>query len=168
MPTTTPEAKSHQERWKEITDDPLLSELPYKVETNARGQILLSPHTAHHSDQQGDLITLLGQHAPGGLVRPEFPIATEKGTKLPDVVWITEERRDEMRDSGDPPTLAPEVCVEVMSDSNDWDEMHEKRGLYRQAGAEEVWVVDQEGGVRFFAEEEMEGSKLVPDFPDHL
>jgi hypothetical protein len=104
MPPTT--TREQQERWNEIVNDPLLNDLPYKVETNARGQILLSPHSAHHSDQQGRIIALLGQHAPSGLARPEFPICTEKGTKMPDVAWITERRREKMRDTGDPPTLA--------------------------------------------------------------
>jgi hypothetical protein len=51
MPTTTTEAKEQQERWLEIASDPLLSELPYKVETNHRGQIILSPHKNRHTFQ---------------------------------------------------------------------------------------------------------------------
>lgn len=165
MPTTLTE---QQKRWTEITSDPLLSELSYKVETNQRGQILLSPHSAYHSDQQGDVMALLGQHAPGGLPRPEFPICTTKGIKMPDVVWVTKDRREDMRDTGDPPTLAPEICIEVMSDSNDWEEMHQKRSLYREAGADEVWIVDRDGRIRFFGEEEMKQSTIAPDMPDHV
>lgn len=168
MPTTTTPAKEHQERWREIVDDPLLSELPYKVETNHRGQIVLSPHKAGHSDFQGDIMELLISRAPKGRSRPEFPIATEKGTRVPDVVWVTDGRREEMRETGDPPTLAPEICIEVMSENNDWDEMHEKRELYLEAGAEEVWVVTEEGEIRFFGEEEMEASELIPEFPTEM
>ena len=69
-------------------------------------------------------------------------------------MWCTPERREEMEDTGDPPILAPEVCVDVMSGSNDWDEMAEKRSLYRDAGAEEVWIVTKEGAIRFFADDE--------------
>lgn len=43
--------------------------------------------------------------------------------------------------------------------------MEAKIDLYREAGAEEVWVVDQEGSVRFFAAEELEQSERAPDFP---
>ena len=166
MPTTT--TREQQKRWHEIVNDPLLNDLPYKIETNSRGQILLIPHTAHHADQQGDLMALLGQHAPNGLIRPEFPICTDSGTKMPDVVWITEARRDKMRETGDPPTLAPEICIEVMSDANDWDEMHEKRALYREAGAEEVWIVDRDEQIRFFRDEEIDQSDLLPEFPSSL
>ena len=35
---------------------------------------------------------------------------------------------------------APELCVEIMSPSNTWSEMHMKAGLYLKAGAKEVWI----------------------------
>lgn len=73
-----------------------------------------------------------------------------------------------MRETGDPSTLAPELCVEVMSDANTMEEMEAKRALYREAGAEEVWVVRQDGQVRFVAEEEMDQSAIAPKFPDQL
>ena len=73
-----------------------------------------------------------------------------------------------MKKTGDPTTLAPEICVEGMSGANDWDEMMEKRALYREAGAEEVWVVAEEGEVHFFTEEASSASDLLPGFPSRL
>ena len=108
------------------------------------------------------------KHAEEGRPFPEFPITTDEGVKVPDVVWVTARRRKEVDETGDPPTLAPEICVEVMSEANDWDEMEAKIDLYREAGAEEVWVVEQDGLVRFFADEELERSTLVPEFPTSL
>lgn len=70
-----------------------------------------------------------------------------------------------MQNTGDPTTLAPEICVEIMSESNDWNEMEEKIALYREAGAEEVWDVDQEDEVRFFGEEELERGSRPPFLP---
>jgi Uma2 family endonuclease len=168
MPTATPSAKKHQERWQEIVSDPHLRELPYTVETNDRGQIVLSPHQADHSYLQGDIIGFLYEHATEGRPFPEFPITTAEGVKVPDVVWMTARRREEVDETGDPPTLAPEICVEVMSESNDWDEREAKIDLYREAGAEEVWVVEQDGRVRFFADEEVERSTVAPEFPTSL
>jgi hypothetical protein len=52
-------AEDYQKRWKEIVADPNLHGLPYKVETNQRGQIVLSPHRFDHSYAQGDIIELL-------------------------------------------------------------------------------------------------------------
>ncbi len=165
MPMTT---TKEQEQWAEIVNNPLLRNLPYKVETNARGQILLSPHKAHHARQQKALITHLDDCRPDGEAFPEYPIATAKGVKQADVIWASRDRLQEMQETGDPPTLAPEICVEVLSDSNTVDELDEKRALYREAGAEEVWVVEQDGQIRFFADEERSQSAILPDAPNHL
>jgi len=81
MQTTIQRAEEHQERWDEIIRDPSLRDLPYKVETNRRGQIVLSPHKAEHSDLQEDIQNLLRQHAPEGRQPPEYPIVTSEGVK---------------------------------------------------------------------------------------
>jgi Uma2 family endonuclease len=168
MPTVAIQAQEHQDRWDELVRDPSLRDLPYKVETNSRGQIVLTPHKAEHSDLQEDIQNLLRTYAPGGRQPPEYPITTSDGVKKADVVWMSSERRAEMRKTGDPPTLAPEICVEVLSPNNRWANIKEKIDLYREAGAEEVWVVDTERRVRFFGAEEMEASAFVPDAPKEL
>lgn len=165
MPTTT---TREQERWTEIVRDPLLRELPYKVETNAQGQIILSPHKNWHSKVQRALQKLLDRYAPEGEVYPEFAIATPQGVKSPDVVWTSSEREQEMEKTGDPSTLAPEICIEVLSESNTVEEMEDKRALYRKTGAEEVWLVEDSGRIRFFADEEMEQSEIAPNVPSRL
>ena len=55
-----------------------------------------------------------------------------------------------------------------MSEPGGWEEMEEKRQIYREAGAEEVWVVTEEGEVRFFAGEEQEESEIAEGFPSEL
>ncbi|MFB6280378.1 MAG: Uma2 family endonuclease [Salinibacter sp.] len=168
MPATATPAQEHQKRWQELCRDPALQDLPYKIETNERGQIVLSPPKAAHSDLQGRILDKLREARPEGRGLPEFPITTSKGVRVPDVVWMPEGRLEEITETGDPPTRAPDVCIEVMSESNDWNEMHEKRVLYLEAGAEEVWVVDEDGAVRFFGEEKLEASELVTGFPEEL
>lgn len=165
---STKTATEQQKRWNEIAGDPLLSQLPYKVETNARGQILLSPHTNRHSIQRKSVESKLDELLPEGEAFQEWAIATSGGTKQADVIWASDNRRSEMRETGDPSTLAPEICVEVMSDSNDWEEMHQKRHLYLQTGAQEVWIVEQGGRVHFFEEEETQRSELAPKFPPQV
>ena len=165
MPTLATQAQEHQARWDEIIADPALKDLPYKVETNARGQIVLSPHKNRHSDLQTALFQLLQRHAPDGHISVEYALATPRGVKVPDVVWMSAERRDEMRATGDPSTLAPELCVEVVSESNTGEAMQAKRALYRKIGAEEVWIVGEEGEIRFFCEEEKERSDIAPGCP---
>ena len=64
-------------------------------------------------------------------------------------------------------TEAPEICIEVMSPSNSWQEMQDKIPLYFEVGAQEVWIVDVEGKISFFAigNEQLPHSNLIPDAP---
>jgi len=165
MPTTQ---SVHQKRWEEVVHDPSLRDLPYKVETNARGQIILNAHKNWHSKVQSRLFGLLGEHAPPGFISVEYAVATDRGTKAADVIWASPEREEAMDATGDPTTLAPEICIEVMSPTNSEEEMQGKRALYRDAGADEVWVVAEDGTVRFFAKEEREQSRLAPEFPRRI
>jgi len=158
-------AQIHQDQWNEIAGAPALERLPYKIETNRQGQIILSPHTNKHSDLQAALFQLLLRHAPEGHVSVEYALATQGGVKVPDVVWMSPSRRKAMQATGDPSTKAPEICVEVMSVSNTDAEMHEKRMLYREIGAEEVWVAASDGTLRFFGSEEQPESALAPTCP---
>jgi len=165
MPTTRTHA---QERWAHIIRDPALQDLPYKVETNEQGQIILSPHSNRHSFLQGKIQEVLRRHAPEGSTPPALAVATPKGVKCPDIVWIRPERRNKIGEAGDPTTLAPEICIEVLSESSTAEEMDEQRALYREAGAQEVWLVKPDGQVRFFGEEEMDESQVVPEMPNRL
>jgi Uma2 family endonuclease len=169
MSATAPSTpKAHQDRWQEIVDDPALRDLPYTVETNERGQILLSPHSNRHSKLQEAVQNLLRDHAPPGRQPAEYALATSQGIKSPDVVWMSPDREAKMDATGDPATLAPEICVEIMSRSNTEAEMDEKRRLYRDIGAEEVWIVETDGRIRFYGEEELDASKVVPGCPNEV
>ena len=165
MPTTT---RKEQDRWTEIAADPVLQDLPYKVETNARGQPILSPHANRHSRLQKALLNLLDCHAPEGESFPEYALATSQGIKVPDAVWMSPGRAAAMQDTGDPSTLAPEICVEVLSESNTVEEMSGKHVLHRETGAEEVWIVDHDGRIQFFREEEIKTSEIAPACPPRV
>ncbi|WP_263784981.1 Uma2 family endonuclease [Salinibacter grassmerensis] len=168
MPHAATQAEDHQKRWQEIAGDPLLGRLPYKVETNHRGQVALSLRKNRHTFQQKAVQKKLDRLLAGGEAFQELAIATSGGTKQADVVWASDGRLTDMKETGDPTTLAREVCVEVMSGSNDWDEMRSKRELYLEAEAEEVWVVDENDRVQFFGPEELGRSEFAPDFPDEI
>jgi len=49
MAVTAADPRDHQARWENVIHDPVLRDLPYKVETNARGQLVVSPHRNVHS-----------------------------------------------------------------------------------------------------------------------
>lgn len=154
--------------WQEVCADPRLHDLPYKIELNERGQILMSPVRLYHSAFQGKIIKLLTQLLEYGEAFPEFAIATEKGTKVADVVWCSDALWRQIKHQAES-SVAPEICVEVLSAANTAEEMLEKRMLYFMHGAEEVWICDQDGTMRFFAAAgEIVHSNRVPAFPKHI
>lgn len=129
--------------WAEVLADPILQDLPYKIELNEYGKIVMSPASNRHSLLQGDLIRLLGGKLLGR-VFPECSIQTTKGVKVADVVWCS---ADFIRQHGfaTPYPRAPQLCVEIASPSNSRQELTEKTALYLAAGAHEVWVVFEDG-----------------------
>lgn len=150
--------------WEDLCRDPHLQDLPYKIETNEWGQIVMSPTFQWHGAHQAEIARLLSQHLEGRVVT-ESAIQTAKGTKVADVAWFSAERWEEVKDEFDA-SIAPEICVEVLSPTNAPGEMKEKKHLYFEAGAEEVWTCDGEGRIRFFtAEGERNASAMAPAFP---
>ena len=148
--------------WQEVCNDPILRDLPYKIELNEWGQIVMSPATSRHSILQGLLIDALNRLKSDGLVFPECPIQTSKGVKVPDVVWVSSRFLSEHGDEN-PFSLAAEVCIEVLSPSNSLKEMEEKRELYFARGALEVWICDEQGSLRFYdCKGQIPASQIIP------
>ncbi len=154
--------------WEEACADPVLQNLPYKVELNQWGNIEMSPAKSYHAEFQGKLAYLLQALKPDGAVMTECPIETTENTKAADVAWVSYPRR--RATSRDPSyTVAPEICVEILSFSNVLAEQMHKGQLYFQAGAEEFWLCDEKGVMRFFdADGELSQSRLCPQFPPRV
>jgi Uma2 family endonuclease len=88
---------------------------------------------------------------------------------VPDAAWISEARWQPLRADAEASPIAPDVCIEVLSDSNTRAEIDEKRRLYFQHGALEVWTCDMTGRMCFFdSAGEHTASPLVPSLPDSL
>jgi Uma2 family endonuclease len=154
--------------WQEVCADPHLQDLPYRIELNERGQILMSPVRLYHSAFQGEIIKYLHQLVAEGEASPQFAIATEKGTKVADVVWCSNVLWQQIKHETESP-VAPEICVEVLSSGNTEEEMQEKRRLYFAHGAEEVWICSKDGAMQFFSPEgEIAKSRRVSAFPQQI
>lgn len=154
--------------WKMICESGAFDDLPYKVETNARGQIVMSPTTLYHGGLQSWIVRLLAESLDGGMTVTEPVIQTSDGNKIADAAWFSPERWDVMKGEF-AASLAPNVTVEVLSPSNSAPEIDHKRALYLEAGAVEVWVCDLEGNLSFYNEDgELDASLLVPDAPRHI
>jgi Uma2 family endonuclease len=85
-----------------------------------------------------------------------------------DVVWASPEFMKKHRGEN-PFSVAPEICIEVVSPGNTKKEMDEKRKLYLENGAKEFWLCDQDGRMVFHDLTGMiSNSKVVPQFPSFL
>ncbi len=151
--------------WQEVCAHPSLKDLPFKIELDETGKIIMCPVKFDHSLFQSEIEFLLRLLLKGGKPVPECAIKTRKGTKAADVAWLSSEQLIKARGKTEL-EFAPEICVEVMSESNTQKEMAEKRELYFEAGAKEVWLCSENGEMRFFnIEHELIHSEYVPDFP---
>jgi hypothetical protein len=133
-----------RQRWRQLADNRVVAAIPCKVELNEKGAIEVSPPTERHSFLQGFVTKELGRQRPEGTTLPEFPVETEIGMRVPDVVWISAGLMDRRRREKEL-QIVPELCVEVLSPTNTRIEMTEKTAAYLAAGAKEVWIVDEDG-----------------------
>jgi len=154
--------------WDDLCADKRFHDLPYKVETNGRGQVLMSPTSYFHGKHANRIARLLEQFRPEGEVIVECAVETADGVKEADVAWLSPGLAATMQEVTACPT-SPEICVEVISPSNTEQEMMQKRLLFIGAGAREYWLCDREGRMRFFdGHHQLENSQLVPEFPPVL
>ncbi|MGG6266712.1 Uma2 family endonuclease [Leptolyngbya sp. AN03gr2] len=155
-------------RWQDVLNDPNLQDLPFKIELNQWGQVVMSPAKPKHNIYQGIIQNRLNALLTGGLALPELAIQTADGVKVADVVWASNARLDQLEEE-EVASIAPEICIEVKSGSNTIEEMLTKKNLYLEAGAIEAWLCDQAGNLKFFDRTgELERSRIVPDFPDRI
>src|SRR6202047_4735830 len=102
-----PRREQHLARWEDLGADLELAKLPYKIETDRLGRILMSPppffdHVRHVARiielLHGELLhgELLHGHLPGGKVLAETPVVTSDGVKVTDAAWISAEYAAEL------------------------------------------------------------------------
>ena len=155
-------------RWEEVCEHKQLQDLPFKIELNKWGQIVMSPVKIKHSFYQGRIQRLLESLLKTGEVMPECAINTSDGVKVADVVWCSDQRFDQIQDEISA-SIAPEICIEVKSTGKTFEEMEFKKKLYLESQAIEVWLCNEQGQIKFYNEQgELSQSLLVPDFPNQI
>lgn len=151
--------------WKEICEDSAFQNLPYKIETDNRGNIFMSPMYARHGFFQTRISIVMNSVYPEYIPVSECAVKTAQGTKVADIAFFTKERWEKVKDEYDV-SISPEIAVEVLSFSNSIEETLLKKDLYFAAGSVEFWICDFEGNMEFYAHSsKMENSFLCPNFP---
>lgn len=128
----------------------------------------MSPTAMYHGSNANRIARLLEQLMQDGEIIVECSVQTADGVKEADVAWVSEGLWPKVQDQACS-SPAPEICVEVISKSNTWEELMNKRQLFIGAGATEYWLCDKAGNMRFFdGVNELETSVACPGFPKIL
>jgi Uma2 family endonuclease len=97
---TAPTRETLLDRWQEIIivqHPELFEDRAERVETDAYGNILISPPPAGEHQKQAFRITaLLETLLPGDGTVLERSVLTDRGIKIPDVIWLPPERAHEI------------------------------------------------------------------------
>jgi Uma2 family endonuclease len=155
-------------KWQELCERPELQNLPFKIELDEHGKIIMSPVKVYHSALQGEIAAILRLNRKDGKILTECAIQTRKGTKVTDVSWASGETYEIIKDE-DQCSVAPEICIEVLSSTNTEDEIKEKKMLYFEQGAKEVWLCNRAGNIEYFDQEgKLATSAFFPVFPQKV
>ena len=151
-------------QWQEVCENQSLKNLPFKIELNSQGKVLMTPVKVNHSILQGKIIGHLYQNLTGGEALAECAIKTKQGTKVADVAWASYDLLEKIENEIEC-SVAPEICIEALSFSNIKCEINEKKNIYFEQGALEFWVCDNFGNISFFVKEEkIERSNIAKSF----
>jgi Uma2 family endonuclease len=171
LPTQAAQTGFNLRRWAELVADPELARVEGRIETDRHGHVIMSPPPAPgHGGLQAEIVFLLRQFLSHGRVLTECPISTSDGVKAADVAWASAECLEKLGDRLCFP-LAPEICIEVLSPGNTKGEIEEKKLLYFDAGAREVWICSKSGSMKFFLSENGEASEksgICAAFPSQV
>jgi Uma2 family endonuclease len=124
--------------YRKMCEDPLLANVPGKIELDRWGRMVMSPPSNYHGTLQARLVMRLAKL--GGEAIVEASVLTPIGLLVPDVAWASPQFIAAHHDET-PFVSAPELCIEVTSPSNSRKELTEKVEALLLAGALEVWIV---------------------------
>ncbi len=150
--------------WREIIRNPALRNLPFKLETNRFGQIVLSPATNQQGALRFKVANEIRRCKRGGGVTLSCSVRTSDGVRVADAAWVS---RKFIAEFGGltPYPKAPEICVEIVLSGTSKQAIEHKLELYLAKGAQEVWVVNDKEEVTIHTHAgKLKTSKLAPKF----
>lgn len=133
-------------RWTMLRAEP---DRPDRYELNEFGELIVSPPATTRHQRVERAVALVIEANLGPEAVTEVAVHTDRGIRVPDVVWMTPERWALCKDQS-PLETVPDVCVEVVSSNNTREEILMKVGAYLRGGAREAIVVGLKGEVEFF------------------
>ena len=151
--------------WEEACECSSLEDMPFKIELDAEGNLVMSEVRVWHGAMQAQIGALLMDLLPGGKGAHEIGVLTSDNVKVLDVAWFTDEHWEAVKDDACCAT-APAICVEVACGGDPARSFERKKPLYFKAGAQEVWFCDRSGEMAFYTSVgRIAKSMLCPPFP---
>jgi Uma2 family endonuclease len=144
-------------RWEELAGDP---DSPDYYELNEFGEVIMSPRPTNDHQRVVAAVTLALNHQLGPEAVQEVSVATDRGIRVPDVVWMSPERWAQAKGKT-PLPFVPDLCVEVLSRGNTDEEVAMKTNAYLRGGAREVIVIGRRGEIDFFGSEGRRTSSVL-------
>ena len=111
--------------WQEVLEHKSLQDLPFKIELNKNGLVIMSPLTNLHGFITVEIGVRLRRILPNGCCVIGASIQTTKGVRVADVIWAL---KTFVQDNchQNPFLTAPPICVEIISPSNSKKEISQK------------------------------------------
>lgn len=137
--------KELSDTWADLARN---DQLPDWYELTEHGELVMSPRPeTRHQRLCAELIFQLRSQLGGEAVGEAAVLTTTAGIRVPDVVWMPQERWQTVS----PTNLLrdPELVVEVLSPGNRPTEIAHKVQAYLASGIREVLVVDLQGKLTF-------------------
>ena len=151
-------------QWSEVISSAYFANLPFKIELNRFGQVLMSPASNTRGSIQAELSHLFLSKLKKGKTFTECSVQTHDGVKVADVAWASGAFLA-LHGEVTPFPQSPEICVEIVSPSNSKPEIEHKLSLYFAHGAQEVWTVNLKREVKIYqASLPVAKSKFLPGF----
>ena len=151
-------------KWSEVIDSPYFRDMPFKIEMNKYGSVLMHPRTNAHGIMSGKIIYILAKGLKKrGQIYCNCAIQTSDGVKVANVAWASKSfgKRNVCVTHFNE---APEICVEIVSAANSKEEMGQKVELYLARGAKEVWLADVNKTIKIFVNSgEIKKSVFIPN-----
>ncbi|MEX0828952.1 MAG: Uma2 family endonuclease [Nitrospirales bacterium] len=136
--------------WTELAQD---DQLPDWYELSEHGEIVMSPKPHNRHQLLCSQIAHQLQTQLGGQAGTEVAVlTTTAGIRVPDVVWMPEERWQIVA-TKDGLVHTPELVVEVLTPGNRQTEINHKIQAYLSSGIQEILVVGLTGALKFYRQD---------------
>ena len=100
--------------WLSAINNPYLKDLPFKIELDKWGEILMSPASNNHGNLQFETgARIRDAKKKKGKVITECSVQTSQGVKVADVAWASDSFIHKYGFET-PYRCAPEICVEIV------------------------------------------------------